>query len=84
MAKLDNTHKGIALAVIGPSLWGIMGIFVRRLSAAGVGSTDISFLRCLLAGAAFFVILWFKNRELLHPHLHLLRRQLLRRVLRHL
>ena len=49
MAKLDNTHKGIALAVIGPSLWGIMGIFVRRLSAAGVGSTDISFLRCLLA-----------------------------------
>ena len=65
MAKLDNTHKGIALAVIGPSLWGIMGIFVRRLSAAGVGSTDISFLRCLLAGAAFFVILWFKNRELL-------------------
>ena len=51
MAKLDNTHKGIALAVIGPALWGIMGIFVRRLSAAGVGSTDISFLRCLLAGA---------------------------------
>lgn len=65
MAKLDNTHKGIALAVIGPSLWGIMGIFVRRLSAAGVGSTDISFLRCLLAGAAFFLLLWVKNRELL-------------------
>ena len=65
MVKLDNTHKGIALAVIGPSLWGIMGIFVRRLSAAGVGSTDISFLRCLLAGAAFFLLLWVKNRELL-------------------
>ena len=65
MAKLDNTHKGIALAVIGPSLWGIMGIFVRRLSAAGVGSTDISFLRCLLAGVAFFLLLWIKNRELL-------------------
>ena len=65
MAKLDNTHKGITLAIIGPSLWGIMGIFVRRLSAAGVGSTDISFLRCLLAGAVFFLILWFKHRELL-------------------
>lgn len=65
MAKLDNTRKGIALAIIGPSLWGIMGIFVRRLSAAGVGSTDISFLRCLLAGAVFFLILWFKHRELL-------------------
>ena len=65
MAKLDNTRKGIALAIIGPSLWGIMGIFVRRLSAAGVGSTDISFLRCLLAGAVFFLILWFKRRELL-------------------
>ena len=65
MAKLDNTHKGITLAIIGPSLWGIMGIFVRRLGAAGVGSTDISFLRCLLAGAVFFLILWFKHRELL-------------------
>ena len=65
MAKLNNTHKGITLAIIGPSLWGIMGIFVRRLSAAGVGSTDISFLRCLLAGAVFFLILWFKHRELL-------------------
>ena len=65
MAKLDNTRKGIALAIIGPSLWGIMGIFVRRLGAAGVGSTDISFLRCLLAGAVFFLILWFKRRELL-------------------
>ena len=65
MAKLNNTHKGITLAIIGPSLWGIMGIFVRRLGAAGVGSTDISFLRCLLAGAVFFLILWFKHRELL-------------------
>ena len=65
MAKLDNTHKGITLAIIGPSLWGIMGIFVRRLGAAGVWSTDISFLRCLLAGAVFFLILWFKHRELL-------------------
>ena len=65
MAKLENTHKGITLAIIGPSLWGIMGIFVRRLGAAGVGSTDISFLRCLLAGAVFFLILWFKHRELL-------------------
>ena len=65
MAKLNNTHKGITLAIIGPSLWGIMGIFVRRLSAAGVGSTDISFLRCLLAGVVFFLILWFKHRELL-------------------
>ena len=65
MAKSNNTHKGITLAIIGPSLWGFMGIFVRRLGAAGVGSTDISFLRCLLAGAVFFLILWFKHRELL-------------------
>ena len=65
MAKLDNTHKGIALAIIGPSLWGIMGIFVRQLSAVGIGSSVIACLRCFLAGVVLFGILWFRDRELL-------------------
>lgn len=65
MAKLDQTHKGITLAIIGPSLWGIMGIFVRQLSAAGIGSTVIACLRCLLAGMVFFGVLWLRDRALL-------------------
>lgn len=46
--------KGIILAVLGASLWGVMGIFVRGLSTEGYTSYDIAFLRCLLAGVGFF------------------------------
>lgn len=51
----SNSMKGIILAVIGASMWGIMGIFVRGLSVLGYTSYDIAFLRCLLAGIFFFV-----------------------------
>lgn len=51
----NNSAKGIALAVTGAVMWGIMGIFVRYLSGAGYTSFDIAFLRCLSAGILFFV-----------------------------
>lgn len=43
------------LVILGASLWGVMGIFVRGLSASGYSSYDIAFLRCLLAGIGFFL-----------------------------
>lgn len=57
--------KGIFLAVTGAVMWGIMGIFVRSLSAMGYSSYDISFLRCLLAGAAFFIFKAVTNPRVL-------------------
>ena len=51
----NNSAKGIALAVTGAVMWGIMGIFVRYLSGAGYTSFDIAFLRCLSTGILFFV-----------------------------
>lgn len=51
---VHNSMKGMILAVLGASLWGVMGIFVRELSASGYSSYDIAFLRCLLAGIGFF------------------------------
>lgn len=62
---MDGKLKGISLAVIGASMWGIMGIFVRNLSAAGFTSYDISFVRCLLAGVAFFLFKAIREPEIL-------------------
>lgn len=57
----QNKTKGMILAIVAASMWGIMGIFVRELNAVGYGSADISFLRCLLAGALYFVFVKIKN-----------------------
>lgn len=52
---MQNPLKGIVLAMIASTMWGIMGIFVRGLSSIGYSSYDISFLRCFLAGIGFFI-----------------------------
>lgn len=57
--------KGVFLAVLGSSLWGVMGVFVRGLTAVGYSSVDICFVRCLIAGAAFFILKAFTKPEAL-------------------
>lgn len=54
---MNQRRKGIALAVITAVMWGIMGIFVRDLSHYQFSNIEISFFRCALAGAAYFVFL---------------------------
>lgn len=54
---MNKRSKGIALAVITAVMWGIMGIFVRDLSKYQFSNIEISFFRCALAGAAYFVFL---------------------------
>lgn len=39
-------------------MWGIMGIFVRDLSEYQFTNIEISFFRCALAGAAYFIFLF--------------------------
>ncbi len=63
--RQSGKTKGVILAITGAFMWGIMGIFVRELSAKGFSGFDISFLRCLLAGAAFFVFKAVTDREVL-------------------
>lgn len=65
----QNRTKGMILAITAASTWGIMGIFVRQLNAAGYNSADISFLRCLLAGALYFVFVKIKNPNALRVDL---------------
>ena len=54
---MSKRSKGIILAVITAVMWGIMGIFVRDLSAYKFSNIDISFFRCILAGGAYFIFL---------------------------
>lgn len=54
---MNKRSKGIVLAVITAVMWGIMGIFVRDLSQYQFSNIEISFFRCALAGAAYFVFL---------------------------
>lgn len=54
---MNQRRKGIILAVITAVMWGIMGMFVRDMSRYRFSNIEISFFRCALAGAAYFVFL---------------------------
>lgn len=54
---MNQRSKGIVLAVTTAVMWGIMGIFVRDLSHNQFTNIEISFFRCALAGAAYFIFL---------------------------
>lgn len=62
---MNSQKKGILLAIIGAIMWGIMGIFVRGLSAENLSSYEISFVRCLLAGGVFLLIKSIKEPSIL-------------------
>lgn len=62
---MSDTTKGITLAIIGPFLWGLMGIFIRPLTSAGITSIDITCMRCAIGGVLFWIILFFVNRDVL-------------------
>lgn len=59
------SKRGIsALCVIGAgSLWGMMGLLVRRLSAAGLSSLDICFLRAATTMVLLAAVLLFVDRS---------------------
>lgn len=46
-------------------LWGVISIFVRNLTAAGLTSLQIMLFRAVLSGAMLFVFLLIKDRSLL-------------------
>ena len=62
---MSKNLKGSLLAILGASLWGLMGVPVRALTEAGLSGYDISFIRCLLAGCAFLVLRIFTKPEIL-------------------
>lgn len=63
--QVTNRKKGIILAIIAATMWGIMGIFVRGLGRTGYSNYDISFVRCALAGMTYLTYLAIKNPKVL-------------------
>lgn len=58
-------HLGIVAVIAAGILWGIISIFVRILSAKGLDSLNIAFLRTLFAALMMLVFILIKDRSLL-------------------
>lgn len=62
---MTDRTKGILLALTAPIMWGVMGVFSRNLGAAEMSDFDISFLRCIIAGAGYLIIVLVSSRDAL-------------------
>lgn len=64
-----NEKVGALCVILAGICWGLIGIFTRRLSRAGLDSMQITFLRNLFAATVLFVFLLFKDRKSFIIHL---------------
>lgn len=60
-----NKIKGTLLALTAALLWGMMGIFVRKLYAIGLSNFDITFCRCFITGIGYLILNSFMNPKIL-------------------
>ncbi|MBR4222493.1 MAG: EamA family transporter [Victivallales bacterium] len=49
---MTSRHKGMLLALLAGSCWGIISLFIRRLNAIGFSALDIAALRSILTALA--------------------------------
>ena len=66
--KKKNTWAALPVLAAG-TLWGLMGLFVRRLNAAGLGSMEVAELRILTGLALVGLYLLIARRDLLRVRL---------------
>ena len=66
--KKKNTWAALPVLAAG-TLWGLMGLFVRRLNAAGLGSMEVAELRILTGLALVGLYLLVARRDLLRVRL---------------
>lgn len=57
MNILKNSNFAPALVLLAGSLWGVIGVFSRRLSGAGFSSPQITALRCLVTALCMLLFL---------------------------
>ena len=65
MTPCSTSTKGILLTLLAGTLWGLISIFVRKLSALGLTSLDITALRSFCAGIALLAVVPFIDRNAL-------------------
>ena len=66
--KKTNTWAALPVLAAG-TLWGLMGLFVRRLNAAGLGSMEVAELRILTGLVLVGLYLLIARRDLLRVRL---------------
>ena len=64
--RKDNMKKPAPIFVLlAGILWGMMGIYVRRLNAAGFTTIEIVAVRSVVTALLLFLVLFFYNRKML-------------------
>ena len=69
----DNSTTGALLIILAGACWGSISIYINYLSAAGLGTMQISFLRQMFASIVFALILLVRDRSKLRIELRDLR-----------
>lgn len=62
---MEQKIKAVVEVLLAGFCWGLIGIFTRPLSAAGMNPLQITAVRCIVAGGALFVYLLLKDRKAL-------------------
>lgn len=65
----SKTIIGQVLVILSGCLWGCMGIFTRKLTAYGISSYQIGFIRSISTVILLLAVMLVKNRKLLKFHL---------------
>ena len=60
-----NNKIAPLLVIIAASLWGSMGLFVRKLSSIGLNAIEIVFIRSFFSFLLLLIVILIKNRKLL-------------------
>ncbi|MDD6571265.1 MAG: DMT family transporter [Thermoflexaceae bacterium] len=61
--------KAVSEVLLAGFCWGLIGLFTRPLSQAGMSPMQITAVRCIVAGAALFFYLLIKDKKVLKIHL---------------
>lgn len=61
---MQNAKTGLICALAAGICWGVISIFIRRLSAIGLNSFDIAFVRCFISAVLMGLYFLIKDRSL--------------------
>ena len=61
--QISSVSKAYFAMLLTSSLWGFIGIFTRRLSAAGFGAMETSFIRMFISVAILLVLMFAFDRD---------------------
>lgn len=60
---MNDSRKGALLVILAGSCWGLISIFINYLSAAGLGTLQISFLRQMMSATVFGLFVLFRHPD---------------------